>query len=684
MLARLPRLGVLLPALLCAGCPAGVATTDGGVERAEDAPSETAADDLADATDTVQGPDAQDAASDLRADTMDVAAADEEGLDAPLADASEMDAAVPRCVPGMSVACACEDGRMGAQTCRADGTFTTCRCTTPDASRPDVTLPPLGPRLLAPLSASRVTSQRPTMRWVLPTGLTRARVELCGDRACTRVLQQQEVTGTSWRPATMLGPGVIFWRVRGLSGDGSIAWTSATWEYLVGRRDAPTDTSFGSLKDFNNDGYDDVAISEDIARIDLRYRVSLFNGRLVEGSERPSQQLLQAADSRSIGAGDFNGDGVADLLVSAEYEGTLRVYHGRTGGLSEIPDTQLQIVRVGGRFSGRWQFAAGDFDGDGFGDVAILDDADVDRSTDRRQPFTLRIHRGGPGGVERMPSRSEEPPDEFLQYPDFFDILRSVGDVNADGYGDLLITYPSQRFTTEGLTDVGRAWLVMGGPTFPQATWHRIDPPTRAPRFGFTSAATGDLNGDGAADFAISSSDEVSIYLGRSGGVPITPARTIRNPGAPCFVAKESFGGNLGAAGDYNGDGLADLSVGAPCLPSLGGLFYREGMVFLYAGSSGGVVDSPTTLLGFALDSHFGAGVGGFGDMNGDGFEDLVVVQNSGILADGGYDTPPLFVYLGSPVGIDPTRRWTFRPTADGFGSRVIAQRLATSNQGGG
>jgi len=240
-------IGFTLIALLCAGCPDGVAATDGGGEPPMDAPLDTNGNDLVDAAEV----------GDARDDT--------DRMDA-LRDDSGMDVVVPGCIPGMSVACACEDGRLGAQVCRADGTFAACRCVTADAAtdaRPDVVLPPLGPRLITPQSGSRVTSRRPTMRWVLPEGVTRARVELCSDRACTRMLQMQEVTGTSWRPTAMLAPGVVFWRVRGLAMDGSVAWTSTTWEYLVGRRDALVDTSFGTLKDFNNDGYDDIAIRGD-------------------------------------------------------------------------------------------------------------------------------------------------------------------------------------------------------------------------------------------------------------------------------------------------------------------------------------------------------------------------------------------------------------------------------------
>lgn len=652
--------GVVMAALLCAGCPDGVSATDGGADFPQDVQADNPVDDQADAPRDLGGelPDG--------ATFMDAA------------DAPETDIGLPTCVPGSSTACACEDGRMGAQVCRADGTFGACRCVSADAATdaaPDVVLPPLGPRLVGPVSASRVTSQRPTMRWVLPDGVTRVRVELCGDRTCTRMRQQQEVSGTSWRPATPLTPGVVFWRVRGLAGDGSVGWTSATWEYLVGRRDAPVDTSFGTLKDFNSDGFDDVAVIEALFDPDLVDRVSLFHGGAGPVGMGPSIQLTQGVDARrQIGAGDLNGDGVADLLVSAQTASTLRVYHGRAGGLRETPDTDLRIERPSGGGRGvNSNFATGDFNGDGFGDVVIFDDTEIDHSDPRPQARKLRIHRGGPDGMELMPSRIENLPDDFSRSPYRVDCMRNVGDVNGDGYTDLLLTYQSQGSEAEGLSGVGRAWLATGGPGFPLAAWHRIDPPTAARQFGFECGAVGDLNGDGHADFAISAQDQVSIYLGTRDAIPTTPARTLRNPGVGCYVTEGSFGGYIGPAGDYNGDGLADLSIGAPCLPSMPtDLLYREGMVFLYPGSATGVSDVALTMQGSYFGARFGTGVGGFGDLNGDGFDDLIVLQERGYLPTGN-ETPPVFVYQGSLSGINPTLRWVFRIRSEGLTSYEFA-----------
>ena len=148
----------------------------------------------------------------------------------------------PRCEPGVVAPCVCPDLREGLQACHDEGSWRACVC---EPAPPPSTA--TGPLQLWPLSGTRVTSLRPTLRWVLPPAVTRARVELCDDRPCTRIVQRAEVNGTAWRPAMPLRSGVVFWRVSGLREDGVVAWTSATWEFRVGHRDTPTDNAFGGL-----------------------------------------------------------------------------------------------------------------------------------------------------------------------------------------------------------------------------------------------------------------------------------------------------------------------------------------------------------------------------------------------------------------------------------------------------
>ena len=228
------------------GCPSPASAPDAAVDRtAPDAPADVTAEAaVRDA--------ALDAPADAPVDTgpRDVLYA----TDLPSYDAPPLQ--MP-CTPGERRACTCVTGAEGAYVCHTNGRFGLCTC---EAGGGDGGVPTtLPPRLRSPLSDSRVTSQRPTLRWVLPEGVTRARVMVCDDRPCTRELVRAEVEASAWRPPTPLTPGVRWWRVQGLSDAGSVVWTSATWSFGVGRRDAPNDTAIGTIHDFNGDGYADIA-----------------------------------------------------------------------------------------------------------------------------------------------------------------------------------------------------------------------------------------------------------------------------------------------------------------------------------------------------------------------------------------------------------------------------------------
>lgn len=117
------------------------------------------------------------------------------------------------------------------------------------------------PRPIAPLSTATVTSQRPTLRWALGRGTDGAAVQICADRACRTIQQSLDVAGTSAAPTTSLTAGVHYWRLIGRAGSGVFGTTaSPTWEFLVGARSAPVDTSSGTTLDVNDDGYADVIV----------------------------------------------------------------------------------------------------------------------------------------------------------------------------------------------------------------------------------------------------------------------------------------------------------------------------------------------------------------------------------------------------------------------------------------
>lgn len=635
-------LWLLLTALtsLVFGCSNGATNTDAAIDGSM---TDDAANDVGDgARDASPSEDATDDLVDA-----DVVAKDAAG------DVANPDVPTAGCVIGMSIACACVDGRTGAQTCLSDHTYGRCECASTDGGPPpdavDASVGALGPRLIAPQSVSRVTSQRPTLRWVLPTDAARARVEICGDRACARTIVQQEVIGTSWRPLTGLAPGVVWWRVRGLDVRGAVVWSSATWEFVVGQRDAPVDTSFGTVKDFNGDGFDDVAAGSN--RDSLGDFIEIFLGRAGVGSLSPSQGIPSPQHVFGLAAGDFNGDGLADLASTNVGSGSAQVRYGSRVGLPQEPS--LMLRQSGGSNGFALGLTAADVNGDGFSDLITLSRTG---DTFERWANRLEIFLGSERGLTAVPSTTATPPSNFVPPGNEVQAkMSAAGDVNADGFADVLVSWDQAPDAVS--RPLGRSWVVAGHPSNSLSDWTALDPPTTVGSFGRSLAGVGDLDGDGIADFAIASSEEVAFYLGIAGRFATRPVRTIQNPEAHCSGGTYGFGAALGRAGDFNGDGRADLAVGARCLPDTG---FAEidgpGSVFLYQGQTGGISTTPIVFRGLDDNAGFGGALAGIGDFNGDGFDDLAVQQ----VEPSARREAIQFVLPGSMAGPSLTMAWVF------------------------
>jgi FG-GAP repeat protein len=258
----------------------------------------------------------------------------------------------------------------------------------------------------------------------------------------------------------------------------------------------------------------------------------------------------------------------------------------------------------------------------------------------------------------------------------YLELGRVPSDVNGDGYSDLLVTARDQDSPE---VDEGNAFVFYGRSAGLAATPSvPLDNPTDQAGGAFgTPASFGDLNGDGFADFVVGApkqdagaTDEgnVFVYYGQASGISTTPSLPLDNPDND---GGGGFGSSLATAGDLDGDGYADLVVGAPGQDAGAG---GEGMVFVYRGGGAGLVTTPSPVGSPArqMGAAFGSAVSSGGDLDGDGYADLVVgapMQDAGATDEGG-----VFVLYGGSGGAGAGRTAIIdspRNTPNNFGNDV-------------
>jgi hypothetical protein len=206
-----------------------------------------------------------------------------------------------------------------------------------------------------------------------------------------------------------------------------------------------------------------------------------------------------------------------------------------------------------------------------------------------------------------------------------------------------------------------------GGPGGPSATpWQSLSSPDGLDGFGCRLAGAADLDGDGYADLAVARvgqdfSGGVYVYKGGPGGFP----KTTKRIDSPDYKPSRN-GYSLAGVGDLDGDGYADLVAGEIDYSAM------SGRIHIYRGGTDGVGNHRVTTIvsGDPSGLQFGATVAGAGDVDGDGYPDLVVgapVVSTIKIA------PRAHVYLGGAGGIGPGSKVIDLDGggADGFASEV-------------
>jgi hypothetical protein len=341
------------------------------------------------------------------------------------------------------------------------------------------------------------------------------------------------------------------------------------------------------------------------------------------------------------GGGDVDGDGLADLLVSAptgvgsSYAGAVFLFLGASlAGRSDIDVTDADYTFEGEAaeyFFGESVSFVGDVDGDGRDDIGVGDSYSARVAPYAGAAFVwYSSSLGAPGTYT---ASSADLVLTGLNYQDMAgSSIVSAGDVDGDGRGDLMV---SASYADGGALYSGNVYVFFGS-TLAAGGGHGLDqadlvvtsPNLGAGLGGYDSslAAAGDVDGDGRGDILIGESGNGQAWL--VFGKDLTGSAVDLGVVGKAILpdgALEWLGIDVSPAGDVDGDGLGDIAV-ASFNESLG---YGAGAVAVVTGAAivarGGVdlVADGTIIEG--VDGSYTYQITGVGDMDGDGLDDVLV-----------------------------------------------------------
>ena len=364
-----------------------------------------------------------------------------------------------------------------------------------------------------------------------------------------------------------------------------------------------------------------------------------------------------------------NNDYIDDIAVGAPAydsaipdQGAVFVYYGGTNGPSTVPAATRYGWADGAKF-GTSVAGAGDVNGDGYGDLIVGAPEHSEGGIAGRG--LVEAFYGSSTGLTILPA--------WYSYGDQADenfgcSVAGAGDVNGDGFCDVVVG--SRRYDDIN-ADEGRALLFEGrrGGLAQQASWETTGVEASA-NWGFSVAGAGDVNGDGYSDVIVGApgaglgNGMAIVFHGASTGLGATYS-WFKTGGQ----LSSYFGDSVDSAGDVNNDGFSDVIIGAPGYDNGQS---NEGRAYVYYGSTGGIQNTGSWVKeSDNEDAYFGDSVSGAGDLNSDGYADVIV--GAMYYTSGGEARGAAFTYHGSEAGLNSVPSWHATGDAEysGFGAAV-------------
>ncbi len=440
--------------------------------------------------------------------------------------------------------------------------------------------------------------------------------------------------------------------------------SAADW-YAVTAQNDNLGFSVSTAGDVNNDGYDDVIVGAnwyDNGSVANAGAAFVYLGGTDGLSPSVAWTGMGSAANEEYGfsvseAGDINRDGYGDIIVGTLGADAAYVYYG--DGLGINNDSVQMVTEQDGSEFGSAVSSAGDVNDDGFGDVIIGAPLHLDESGSQTgRAFVFYGSESGIGSSADWAATTVEETEQFGYS------VSNAGDVNGDQVDDIIIgdiasvEGSGQVFVYHGAAGTG----LPGGPLASEfdADWSANHPNfSFDAEFGYSVSNAGDVNADGIGDVIVGAPQESQgngaayVYLGPLDFNNQQNGTRIDLFG---FSSGELFGYSVSTAGDVDGDGDSEVIVGSPnydstparpsALNGIGG--QGAGTATIFAGEP-----QPSEGLSFIAfidsdvsDAKLGTSVDTAGDVNGDGYDD--VITGAPTYDDGFMGTGRAFTFHGT------------------------------------